>query len=107
MVLFVYSCPVLTLVIFCGFMFLEGFYSASHMRAAAFLRCRVKLKDVTNVSSKAVDRSEELGGGASFCLQYRARKNVKIPGSPSDRYSSDFGCLKMYLTSPNKNIYIF
>ncbi len=28
--------------------------------------------------------------------------NFKIPGSPSGRYSSDFGNLKMYLTSPNK-----
>ncbi len=49
-------------------------------RSAAFLRRSVKLKEVQllhpvpliNVSSKAVDQSEELGGGASvasFCLQ--------------------------------------
>ncbi len=29
-------------------------------------------------------------------------QNVKIPGSPSGRYSSDFGSPKIYLTSPNK-----
>ncbi len=29
-------------------------------------------------------------------------QNFKIPGSPSGRYSSDFGSPKIYLTSPNK-----
>ncbi len=34
-------------------------------------------------------------------------QNFKIPGSPSGRYSSDFGSPKMYLTSPNKKKTIF
>ncbi len=29
-------------------------------------------------------------------------QNFKIPGSPTGRYSSDFGSLKINLTSPNK-----
>ncbi len=29
-------------------------------------------------------------------------QHFKIPGSPSGRYSSDFGSPKIYLTSPNK-----
>ncbi len=29
-------------------------------------------------------------------------QNFKIPGSPSGRYYSDFGSLKINLTSPNK-----
>ncbi len=35
-------------------------------------------------------------------------QNFKIPGSPSGRYSSDFGSPKIYLTSPNKkNTFFF
>ncbi len=42
------------------------------------------------------------------CLKNKAvfpiqgSQNFKIPGSPSGRYSSDFGSPKIYLTSPNK-----
>ncbi len=47
------------------------FCSSSHM-SAAYLRCRVKLKEckllhaalLINVSFKAVDQSEDKGGGA-------------------------------------------
>ncbi len=34
-------------------------------------------------------------------------QNFKIPGSPSGRYFSDFGSLKINLTSPNKKDIIF
>ncbi len=39
---------------------------------------------------------------ATMVYQFEGSQNVKIPGSPSGRYSSDFGSPKMYLTSPNK-----
>ncbi len=32
-------------------------------------------------------------------------QNFKIPGSPSGRYSSDFGNPKIHLTSPNKKYF--
>ncbi len=35
---------------------------------------------------------------------YPGLPNFKIPGSPSGRYSSDFGSPKINLTSPNKKI---
>ncbi len=34
-------------------------------------------------------------------------QNFKIPGSPSGRYSSDFGSPKINLTSPNKTHLVF
>ncbi len=35
-------------------------------------------------------------------MYFQGSQNVKIPGSPSGRYSSDFDSTKIYLTSPNK-----
>ncbi len=46
----------------------------------------------------------------SECILYQGSQNFKIPGSPSGRYSSDFGSPKINLTSPKKKkdlIYIY
>ncbi len=40
----------------------------------------------------------------NMSLGAQGSQNVKIPGSPSGRYSSDFGSPKINLTSPNKKI---
>ncbi len=43
----------------------------------------------------------------TFRTTLQDSQNFKIPGSPSGRYSSDFGSPKIYLTSPNKKKKIF
>ncbi len=40
-------------------------------------------------------------------MGFQDSQNFKIPGSPSGRYSSDFGSPKIYLTSPNKKKTLF
>ncbi len=41
-------------------------------------------------------------GSRYFKYTLQGSQNFKIPGSPSGRYSSDFGSPKVNLTSPNK-----
>ncbi len=41
-------------------------------------------------------------GSLNALLTLQGSQNFKIPGSPSGRYSSDFGSPKISLTSPNK-----